>query len=249
MSSSAAGLLPSASGFDLTAKPPPVRTLLRDLWRSRSLVFVLARKDFFVRYRRTSFGLLWAVFLPVLQATVLTVVFGKLLRSRAPDYAVYVFSGMVPWSFFASSFGQGATAIVDNTTLANRIYFPRAVLPLIPVVSSLFSVAITLVLLIVMAIGFGVSLGPELLVLPVGVLLVAVLSACFGLVASALHVYFRDVRFIVSASLTVWLYLTPVIFRVEQLPSVLRPIVRANPMTGIVELFRFATVGASDGWV
>lgn len=202
-----------------------------------------------MRYRRTSFGLLWAVFLPLLQATVLTIVFGKLLRSRAPDYAVYVFSGMVPWSFFASSFGQGATAIVDNTTLANRIYFPRAVLPLVPVVSSMFSVAITIVLLIAMSIGFGVPLGVNLLVLPVGVLLVALLSACFGLVASALHVYFRDVRFIVSASLTVWLYLTPVIFRVEQLPRLLRPIVRANPMTGIVELFRFATVGASDGWL
>jgi ABC-type polysaccharide/polyol phosphate export permease len=248
VSSSAAGLLPSASGFDLTATPPPVRRLLRDLWRSRSLVFVLARKDFFVRYRRTSFGLLWAVFLPLLQATVLTIVFGKLLKSRAPDYAVYVFSGMVPWSFFTSSFGQGATAIVDNTTLANRIYFPRAVLPLVPVVSSMFSVAITIALLIAMALGFGVSLGPELLVLPLGVLLVALLSACLGLVASALHVYFRDIRFIVSASMTVWLYVTPVIFRVDQLPGFLRPVVRANPMTGIVELFRFATVGASPGW-
>lgn len=248
MSSSAEGLLPSASGFDLTATPPPVRLLVRDLWRSRSLVFVLARKDFFVRYRRTSFGLLWAVFLPLLQAVVLTVVFGKLLKSRAPDYAVYVFSGMVPWSFFTSSFGQGATAIVDNTTLSNRIYFPRAVLPLVPVVSSLFSVAITIALLIAMALGFGVSLGPELLVLPFGVLLVATLSAALGLVASALHVYFRDVRFIVSASMTVWLYVTPVIFRVEQLPRFLQPVVKANPMTGIVELFRYATVGASPGW-
>lgn len=226
-----------------------MRLLLRDLWRSRSLIFVLARKEFFVRYRRTSFGLLWAVFLPVLQATVLTIVFGKILKSRAPDYAVYVFSGMVPWSFFASSFGQGATAIVDNTTLANRIYFPRAVLPLVSVVSSMFSVAITVVLLIVMALGFGVSLGPELLVLPFGVALVALLAACFASVASALHVYFRDIRFIVSAAMTVWLYLTPVIFRVEQLPRLVRPIVRANPMTGVVELFRFATVGASDGWL
>ena len=249
MSSSARGLLPSATGFDLTATPPPVRHLLRDLWRSRSLILVLARKDFFVRYRRTSFGLLWAVFLPVLQAAVLTVVFGKILKSRAPDYAVYVFSGMVPWSFFTTSFGQGATAIVDNTTLANRIYFPRAVLPLVSVVSSLFSVSITVVLLIVMALGFGVSLGPAILVLPLGIALVAVLAACFAAVASALHVYFRDIRFIVSAAMTVWLYLTPVIFRIEQLPHLVRPIVRINPMTGVVELFRFATVGASDGWL
>jgi ABC-type polysaccharide/polyol phosphate export permease len=248
VSSSAARLLPSAQGFDLTATPPPTRLLVRDVWRSRSLVLVLARKDFFVRYRRTSFGLLWAVFLPLLQATILTIVFGKILKSRAPDYGVYVFSGMVPWSFFSSTLSQGSTAIVDNTTLSNRIYFPRAVLPLVPVVSSLFSVVITLAILVVMCFGFGVSLGPEVVFLLAGVALVAVLSAAFALVFSALHVYFRDVRFMVSAALTVWLYVTPVIFRVEQLPHFMRGIIRANPMTGVVELFRFATVGAPPHW-
>lgn len=249
MSSTAESHLPSASGFDLTAKPLPARFIVRDVWRSRSLIATLARKDFFVRYRRTSFGLLWAVALPLLQATILTIVFGKILKSRAEDYGVYVFSGMVPWSFFSATLGTGATAIVDNTTLANRIYFPRAVLPLISVVSSLYSVAITLVILVGMCIGFGVHLGPEVLLLLPGVLLVAVLAGSFSLVLAALHVYFRDIRFMVSAALTVWLYITPVIFQVEQLPGFLRPFIRINPMTGVVELFRFATVGTHEGWM
>lgn len=236
-------------GFDLTATPPPVSGLLRDLWDSRSLVAVLARKEFFVRYRRTSFGLLWAVALPLLQATVLALVFGHLLGSHPADYPVYVFAGMVPWSFFSSTLSNGATAIVDNSTLSNRIYFPRAVLPLISAVSALFSVAITVALLVLMCIGFGVSLGPEVLLLVPAVALVAVLAAAFALVLSALHVYFRDVRFLVSAALTVWLYVTPVIFQVDQLPNALRPVVRLNPMTGVVELFRFATVGTSGAWV
>lgn len=246
--SSAESVLPSAQGFDLTATPAPTRTLVRDVWRSRSLIAVLARKEFFVRYRRTSFGLLWAVALPLLQAAILTIVFGKILKSRAPDYGVYVFSGMVPWSFFSSTLSVGSTAIVDNTTLSNRIYFPRAVLPLVSVVSAIYSMAITLVLLVVMCIGFGVHLGPQVLLLLPGVLLVAVLAGSFALVLSALHVYFRDIRFIVAAALTVWLYVTPVIFQVNQLPHFMRSIIRINPMTGVVELFRYATVGASAGW-
>jgi ABC-type polysaccharide/polyol phosphate export permease len=240
--------MPSAQGFDLTATPLPVRRLVRDVWRSRSLIFVLARKDFFVRYRRTAFGLLWAVGLPLLQAAILALVFGHLLRSHAPDYPAYVFAGMVPWSFFSSTVSGGATAIVDNSNLSNRIYFPRAVLPLVSAVSATYSVAIAVALLIAMCVGFGVDLGPRLVLLVPAVALVAALAASFALVLSAVHVYFRDVRFLVTAALTVWLYVTPIIFQVDQLPRALRPVVRANPMTGVVELFRFATVGASNGW-
>jgi ABC-type polysaccharide/polyol phosphate export permease len=235
-------------GFDLTATPPSARALVADVWRSRSLVATLARKDFFVRYRRTAFGLLWAVGLPLLQATILTLVFGRILRSHAQDYGVYVFAGMVPWSYFSSTLAGGATAIVDNSSLSNRIYFPRAVLPLVSAVSSMYSVAITVAILVAMCIGFGVSLGPEVLLLIPAVALVAVLATSFALVLSAIHVYFRDVRFLVTAALTVWLYVTPIIFQVDQLPHVLRPFVRFNPMTGVVELFRFATVGASPHW-
>jgi ABC-type polysaccharide/polyol phosphate export permease len=235
-------------GFDLTPSPPPVRALVRDVWRSRGLIAVLARKDFFVRYRRTSFGLLWAVGLPLLQAAILTLVFGKLLKSHAPDYAVFVFAGMVPWSYFSSTLGGGATAIVDNSSLSNRIYFPRAVLPLVSALSALYSVAVTVAILVAMCIGFGVDLGPKVLLLLPGVALVAVLASSFVLVLAAVHVYFRDVRFLVTAALTVWLYVTPVIFQLDQLPAVLRPLVRLNPMTGVVELFRFATVGASSRW-
>jgi ABC-type polysaccharide/polyol phosphate export permease len=235
-------------GFDLTPTPPRVRVLVRDVWRARGLIAVLARKEFFVRYRRTSFGLLWAVGLPLLQAAILTLVFGKLLKSHAPDYAAFVFAGMVPWSYFAATLGGGATAIVDNSSLSNRIYFPRAVLPLVSALSSLYSVAVTVAILIAMCLGFGVNLGPKVLLLVPAVALVAVLASSFVLVLAALHVYFRDVRFLVTASLTVWLYITPVIFQVDQLPHVLRPLVRLNPMTGVVELFRFATVGASSQW-
>ncbi|MEY2469225.1 MAG: lipopolysaccharide transport system permease protein [Actinomycetota bacterium] len=209
---------------------------------------VLARKDFFVRYRRTSLGVLWAVGLPVLQAAVMAAVFSRLLNVRAPDYPVYVFSGMVPWTFFQSTLGQGSTAVVDNASLSSRIYFPRAVLPLVPVMSSLYGMVVSVVILVIMALGFGVSIGPEILLLIPAAILVAVLAGSFAMVLSALHVYFRDIRFLVTAALTVWIYLTPVIYQVNMLPRALRPVVKLNPMTGVVELFRFATVGASGTW-
>ena len=241
-------LPPSAEGFDLTAKPESVATLVKGIWRSRSLLMVLARKDFFVKYRRASLGALWAVGLPVIQAGVMTAVFSRLLNLHNPDYPVYVFAGMVPWAFFSSTLGPGSTAVVDNSSMSSRIYFPRAVLPLVPVVSALYGMVISLAILIVLALGFGVHLGfPVLLLIP-ATLLVAVLAAGFSLVLAAMHVYFRDIRFIVNAALTVWIYLTPVIYQVNMLPHALRPLVRINPMTGVVELFRYATVGNVAGW-
>jgi hypothetical protein len=102
--------------------------------------------------------------------------------------------------------------------------------------------------LVLLCLVTGVSLGPEIVMLVPAVGLVAVLASAFALVLAALHVYFRDVRFLVTAALTVWLYVTPIIFQVDQLPHALRPFVRVNPMTGVVELFRDATVGASSGW-
>src|SRR5205085_11246964 len=158
--------------------------------------------------------------LPLLQATILTLVFGRLLQHGA-DYGAYVFAGMVPWSYFSTTISGGATSIVDNTSLSNRIYFPRAVLPLVSAVSATYSVAITVAILVAMCIGFGVDLGPKVLLLVPGVALVALLATSFALVLSALHVYFRDIRFLVTAALTVWLYVTPIIFQIDQLPEVL----------------------------
>jgi lipopolysaccharide transport system permease protein len=231
---------PSA-GFDLTGAPTTVRRLLVDVWRARDLLRALARKDFFVRFRRTAFGLLWAVGLPLVQAAVLAVVFTKVVRiDTGSNYGIYVFSGMLPWTFLSGTVTTGATSIVDGADLATKIYFPRAILPLVTLGANLYGFVPGVAVLLVGAALIGEGLGPDVvLLLPATALMVAFVAA-LTLLLAGLHVYFRDLRFIVQATTLAWFYGTPVIYPLDEATGLLRTILLLNPATGMVTLFRAA---------
>lgn len=236
-------------GFELTGTPPPVRLLLRDLYRSRDLLRTLARKDFYVRFRRASFGMLWAIGLPLIQATVLALVFTRIVPiDTGGNYGVFVFSGMLPWTFLSSSVMVGSTAIVDGAQLATKIYFPRALLPLVTLGANFYGFVpgVGVLLIAAMTIGEGPTL--EFWKVVPASLLMVVFVASLALVLSAMHVYFRDLRFIVQAALLAWFYGTPVIYPIDEADGILRTILLVNPATGMVTLFRDAVsnVGTDD---
>jgi len=232
--------------FVLEGPRAPIRSLLRDLWSSRDLIIMLARKDYFVRYRRASLGLVWAVGLPFVQALVLSFVFSKVFRFETDvHYGVFVFSGILPWSLFAGSLGAASTSIVDNHMLASKIYFPRAVFPMVTVLTALFAVVPGVIVLLTMALVLGVSLDWTVVLIVPGLLLMVLLLVAFNLVTSALHVYFRDIRFVVAAALTAWMYATPVLYPLERAPGSLRTIIELNPVTGAVTMFR-APIGGTE---
>jgi lipopolysaccharide transport system permease protein len=145
-------------------------------------------------------------------------------------------------------FGAGSTSIVDGSGMTAKIYFPRAILPLVTAGSTLYGFAITVVILIGLCIATGVNLGVNVLLLIPATIIMAVLALAFAEVFSALHVYFRDMRFVVQAMLLVWFYVTPIIYPLTRVGS-LAKYLRVNPVTGVVEMFRAATVGADPNWV
>jgi lipopolysaccharide transport system permease protein len=223
-----------APGFELRGESTPPGAWLRGVWAARTLVAVLARKEFLVRYRRASFGVLWAVGLPLLQAVVLAVVFSQVVRfETASPYWLFVFTGVVPAAFVLSTITASSTSIVDGSSLSSKVWFTRAVLPLATVLASLYGAVASLALVV-------------LAVVPAVVLAVA-LSVGAALVGSALQVWFRDTRYLLQAVAAVWLYATPVVYPLSLLPGALRRVVEANPASGVVELFRAATVGAESG--
>jgi lipopolysaccharide transport system permease protein len=235
-------------GFELRSEHGSLRQLVRDVWGSRNLIRTLARKDFFVRYRRASIGLLWAVGLPLVQALVLSVVFSKIVRFETGiPFAVFVFSGVLPWQFFSQTVTTGATSVVDGSVLATKIYFPRAVFPLLVAGSGLYGFTPGLLILTAMALGFGVNLGPEILLLIPATMLMVALAVAFGLVLGALQVYFRDVKHIVQAVTLPWFWGSGVFYPLERVGS-LRRWVEANPATGMIQFFRAAFGGAPNGW-
>jgi ABC-type polysaccharide/polyol phosphate export permease len=235
--------------FELRKESSTLRSLLTDVWRSRALLAMLARQDFFVRYRRASLGLVWAVGVPLVQTAVLVVVFTKLVKIPiGPHYPAFVLTGMLGWNFFSMTVQTGSTSIVDNATLSSKIYFPRAVLPLMKVVANLYAFVLSAAILIVVCILTGLPLTARLAWLVPATLLMVALSAAFSLVLAAVHVYSRDIRYIVQASLIAWFYLTPIFYSLARAHS-FGHLLAINPATGMVVLMRAATTGYDAYWV
>jgi lipopolysaccharide transport system permease protein len=231
------------AGFELRREWAPLRDLLRDLRRSVPLILTLARQNFYVRYRRASFGLLWAVGLPLFQALVLAFVFSQVLRfGRTEHFAVFILAGMTAWSFFSSSVQTAATSIVDGAGLSTRIYFPRMVFPLVIVGANLYGLVLSLAVLLVLAGVTGVPLGLRLLWLIPGTALLLALTTSMAVVLSGLHVYFRDLRYILQAIFIAWFYVTPILYSLDQARQ-FSDVLPFNPTTGIVLVFRAAILG------
>ena len=236
----------TAEGFELRGTVTPVRELLGDLWNKRRLIRLLARRDFHVRYRRPSFGLLWVLLVPLIQTAVLSVIFTKIVRFQLPgiSFPVFMLSGLLPWLFFSSSVGASVTAITRGGALAGKVYFPRAVLPLVIVRSNLYGFGHRLLLVLAAALVLGQGIGPEIVLLLPAVALMVLLASSFCLVFAALHVYFRDMSFLVGALMQAWFWGSAVFYPITRAGTgTLRTAMTINPASGMIYLFRSAVVG------
>jgi len=218
---------------------------LADLRRHVPVLGALVRKDFQTRYKRAALGVVWVVAVPLLQGAVLAVVFSKVVRVGGGDgFAEYVLSGILPWAYFSGALASATTSIVDGAGLTDKVWFPRALLVVVPCLSNLIGFVVSVLVLLGTLPFLGAPLGAHLLLLlPASALLVG-FTIGLSLVVSALHVSYRDVRFLVQAALVVWIYVTPILYPKSLLGS-LEGWVDANPLTGIVALFH-QSVGAEE---
>lgn len=234
--------------LELSDRPDGVRAWTGDLLRHADVLLMLTRKDFKTRYKRATFGVLWAVAVPVLQASIMAVVFSRVIRTGSGQhFAVYVMSGVIPYSYFSVVLNTGSTSIVDGADLTQKVWFPRILLVLVPVLSNLFALLVTLVVLLIAMPALGTPYRLHLLLIIPATALLVMFTASLVSVLAALHVYFRDVKFLVQAALMVWLYVTPILYPASLVGSHLHAVLEANPLTGVVALFHMATVGGQTG--
>lgn len=235
--------------LDLTPSPEPFGRWLAEVWSYREVLDMLARKDFQTRYKRASFGVVWAVAVPLLQAAVMAVVFTLVVHvPGSHHFAVYVMSGVIPFSYFSTVVLAGTTAIVDGSSLTDKVWFPRVLLVMVPAISNLVGFAVTVIVLLAFMPVFGVSMGAPLLFFVPAIILLVAFTTGLSMVLAALDVYFRDVKFLVTAALMIWIYLTPILYP-QGLLRGLGPWLEANPLTGIIVLFHMATVGSQGSWI
>jgi homopolymeric O-antigen transport system permease protein len=219
---------------------------LRELWAYRELALFLALRDFKLRYKQTAFGVAWAVVQPLVAALVFTIVFGRLagLPSDGLPYAIFVLAGMVAWSYVSTAVSAASESLVEHRALVTNVYFPRVLAPLAAVLPSLVDMLISLAILAVFMVAYGVAPSGALVLLPLWVVGLVAVALAAGLWLSALNALYRDVRYALGFVIQLWLFASPIVFPSSLVEGGWRYVYSANPLVGAVDGFRWSLLGA-----
>ena len=218
---------------------------LKELWAYRELLWVLTARDIKVRYKQTVLGIAWAVIQPVMIMIVFSIFFGRLAKipSEGYPYPVFVYAGLLPWTFFANAVSQSSNSIVSSTHLITKVYFPRLIIPLSSIGAGLVDFLISTLILLLLMLYYSVPFTSNLLCAPFLLLAVIFMALGFGAWLAALNVAFRDFRYVVPFMIQIWLFITPVIYPANLIPNDWHWLYYLNPMAGLIEGFRSAFLG------
>ena len=229
---------------------------LRDLRIYRELVYFMTWRDLKVRYKQTLLGVSWAVLEPFLTMVVFSIFFGGLAKIPTDNnipYPVFTFVGLLPWGLFAKALNNASRSLVSHQNMVTKIYFPRLVMPLSPILAGLVDFLIGFVVLIVIMAYYALTgqmqlaITPALLTLPLFLLLAMVTALGVGLWLSALYVQYRDVGYVIPFLSEFWRILSPVVYSTTLIPEKWRLIYALNPMAGVVNGFRWAILQTPTG--
>jgi lipopolysaccharide transport system permease protein len=217
----------------------------KELFQYRELLFFLIWRDILVRYKQTVLGIAWAVLQPVFMMLVFSVIFGRLAKisSEGFPYAVYVYAGLLPWTFFANAVTQSGQSLISQQHLLTKIYFPRLFVPTASVGAGLVDLAISCLVYAGILFYYGIVPSINVLFLPLLVCLTVIAALGFGYTLAALTVTYRDFRFVIPFMIQVMMYLSPVVYPVTMVPEKFHLYLAINPMTGIIHAYRSAILG------
>lgn len=223
---------------------------LLDVWAYRELLYFFVWRDVKVRYKQTAFGVAWAVIQPLFTMLIFTLFFGKLagMPSDGIPYAVFAYSGLLPWTFFANAVTNGGNSLVGNQNLLTKVYFPRMIIPAATVAAGLVDFAIAFVLLAGLMAWYAVVPTWSILMIPLLTLLTCLLALGVAMAVSALNVMFRDVRYVLPFGIQLWMFLSPIIYPPTIVPERWRWALALNPLSGIIGNYRSALFGRPFDW-
>lgn len=225
------------------------RDILREIYRYRELIWALALKELRIRYKRSSLGFLWALLNPLLMMLILTAVFSTVMRIPVRDYAVFLISALLPWTFFSQALTYSAESIVGNGELLKKVAVPKSVFPIAAILSNSINFVLSLLPLIVILSLLRFPFHGTWAFLPVPFLALIFFTMGCGFIFAAANVYFRDVSHIVQLLLSAWFYLSPVIYSLDFVPARFQPFFRLNPMFYLLNDFRdLIYYGALPSW-
>jgi len=224
---------------------------IKEVWQYRDLISMYVKRDIVTFYKQTILGPLWFVLQPVLTTIMFMFIFGSLagLSTDGMPQALFYFSGIVFWNYFADCLTRNSRTFTENQAVFGKVYFPRLVVPISITISNLVRFGIQFVIFIALYMYFaitGASIKPNyyLFLLPLLIIITAKLSLGFGVIFSSLTTKYRDLNFLLQFGVQLWMYITPIIYPLSSIPEDKRWIVLLNPMTIIIETFKYATIGS-----
>ena len=213
---------------------------IKELIAFRELLFTWTKRDFKVRYSQSILGAAWAIIQPLSLMIVFSVIFSTFIKvpTDGIPYPVFAYTALLPWTFFSNSLSFAIPSLVSNMNLVSKIFFPREILPLSSIFVCLIDYLISISILILLFIWYRTPIGWTALLVPFVLFIQIVLIYGISLLASAVNVFYRDVRFVIPLVLQVWMYLSPVIYPISLVPEWLKPFYFINPMAVIIDTYR-----------
>ena len=218
---------------------------LRELWAYRELAFVLTMRDVKVRYKQTVLGAAWAILQPFMTMVVFSIFFGRLasMPSEGFPYPVFVYSALVPWTFFANAVMSSSFSLIGSSHLVSKVYFPRLIIPISAVGVCIVDFLVASIVLLAMMLFYRVGWTLNLLMAPVLLLIIVFTALGIGTCLTALTVAYRDFRYVVSFVVQLWMFVTPVVYPASLVPTQWRWLLHLNPMWALIEGFRASFLG------
>lgn len=218
---------------------------LKEIWNYRELFYFLTKRDIKVRYKQTVLGGLWAIIQPVFTMIVFTLFFGRLAKipSDGIPYPIFVYAGLLPWTYFANAVSASGNSLVGNANLITKIYFPRLIVPAAASLAGLLDFFIAMLVLAAMMIYYQFLPGIGILLFPFLIGLTFLCAVGVGLWLSALNVQYRDIRYVIPFLIQIWLFVSPVIYPVSMVSEKYQWLLALNPMGGVIQAYRASLLG------
>lgn len=221
-----------------------VREMVREQFEYRDLLRQMITRDLLIRYKQTIMGFGWAIFMPLLNTAVFSVIFTRVAPIETPvPYPLYAFCGLWAWNFFASSLRFAVVSLTSNPNLVTKVYFPREIFPFSAVIVCLVDFAVASLVLIGLMAYYHVVPTAAIALLPVVLLVHVAFTAAVGLLVAMANLFYRDVKYLFELVITVWMFATSVLYPVENVGGWLATLLRVNPMTPVIDGYRVALLG------
>ncbi|MBT7514918.1 MAG: ABC transporter permease [Candidatus Marinimicrobia bacterium] len=212
----------------------------KELWRYKDLFYFLVWRDVKTRYAQSVLGIGWAVIQPIFSMIVFTIVFGKLakINSDGVPYAIFSYTALVPWTYFSGALTGASGSLLGASGMMTKVYFPRLIIPMAPVMSKLIDFGIAFVILLLMMAYFGFMPSIQIIYLPLLILIMMITASGMGMWLTAMAVKYRDINYAMSFFVQLLMYAAPVVYPASIIPEPFRLIYGCFPMVGVIEGFR-----------